>query len=185
MSTFSTVLDELSGLAPQQRLIRLIVLVAPLIAVSAEAQAGATLQRWFVVAVIVSSSVAAVLPDSHTGLLVVLLVGGHWAGASPSGKSQSGWVLVIALALLLFHAGCMLASYAPSSVVLDRALLLLWLRRTTWAAAVAAIVWVVSRVASGLELPSSGLVLGAALLVLLGWTALLARTMSGRAAGRG
>jgi len=185
MSTLSTVLDELSRLAPQQRLIRLIVLVAPLIAVSAEAQAGATLQRWFVVAVIASSLVTAVVPDSHTGLLVVLLVGGHWAGASASGTSHTGWVLVIALALLLFHTACTLASYAPSSVVLDRALLLLWLRRNAWAGAVAAIVWVISRVVSGLELPGSGLVLGAALLVLVAWTALLARTMSGRAAGRG
>jgi hypothetical protein len=181
MTTFSAFLDELSRLVPQQVLLRLVALVAPLIAVLAEVQAGATLQRWFVVSVVVLSVVAALLPDSHTGLLVVLLVGGHWAGASADGMSRSGWVLLMALALLLFHVACTLASYGPSSVVPDKELLVLWLRRSATAAAVAAIVWVTSRVASELELPGSGLVLGIALLVLVGWTALLARTMSVRA----
>jgi len=173
--TVSGFLDNLSRLNLQQLSLRLVVLVAPMVALVAEARAGAHVQTWFIVLVVIFCAVSALLPDSHTGLLVVLTVGLHWALALRD--VTSAWVLVAALALLVFHVAGVLASYGPTSVVLDPLLLALWLGRSGVAAAVTALVWLATRVGSGLDLPANGLVLGAALLVVAGWTFLLAHRL--------
>ncbi len=170
-------LDELSRLGGQQLMLRALVLLAPLLAATAEQRAGATVSVWYLASLVLASLVAALLPDSHAGLLVVLLVGGHWL--TSSGQSLSLWVLCIALALALFHVAGLLASYGPPSVVLEPELLRFWLRRYAVCAAVTALVWLVARVSTGLSLSGSALVFGAGLLVVAGWSVLLSRLVAG------
>lgn len=173
--TASGFLDNLSRLSVQQGCLRLVVLLAPLAALVAEARAGAHVHTWFVGLVVILSAVSALLPDSHTGLLVVLTVGLHWALVLRD--VTSAWVLVAAFALLVFHVAGVLASYGPPSVVVGPDLVMLWLGRSGVAAAVTALVWLATRVGSGLDLPPSGLVLAAALLVVAGWIFLLAHRL--------
>ena len=89
--TVSGFLDSLSRLNVQQWSLRLVVLVAPLVALVAEARAGAHVQVWFIVLVAVFCAVSALLPDSHTGLLVVLTVGLHWALALRDVARRGSW----------------------------------------------------------------------------------------------
>lgn len=166
--TISAFLDSVSRLNVQQWSLRLLVVVAPMGALVAETRAGAHVQVWFIVLVALLCALSGLLPDSNTGLLVVLMVGAHWALALRD--ATSAWVLVAALALLVFHVAGVLASYGPASVVLGPALLGLWLWRSGMAAAVTALVWLATRVGSGLDLPGSGLVLAGALLIVVGWT---------------
>lgn len=173
--TVSGFLDSLSRLSVEQWSLRVVVLLAPLGALVAEARAGAHLHTWFIVLVVTLCAVSALLPDSHTGLLVVLTVGLHWALVLRD--VTSAWVLVAALALLVFHVAGVLASYGPTSVVLGPALLSLWLARSGVAAAVTALVWLATRVGSGLNLSPSGLVLAAALLIVAGWIFVLGRRL--------
>jgi len=107
---------------------------------------------------------------------VALLIGGYWAMQVDENLSLS--LLVVTLALLVFHVACLLASYGPPSVVLDPRLLKLWAVRSSVAFAAALLVWLAGRVASGLDLPGSGLLLAAALLVLIGWATLLSRWLA-------
>lgn len=176
-SSTSQLFDGLSRLSSQQRLLRLVVLLVPLLAVVVEVWAGATVQVWYAIVVGVLALGSALLPDSHIGLLVVVTVGGHWATSS-AGVLGYG-VLVLAVALLVFHVSALLASYGPPSVVLEADLVLAWLGRAALATAVAAIVWVVARVAGGLGLPDHPLVFGGALLVLVAATLLATGLMTG------
>lgn len=173
--TVSGLLDNLSLLSMQQLSLRLVVLIAPMVALVAEGRAGAHVQTWFITFVVIICAGSALLPDSHTGLLVVLMIGLHWALALRD--VTSAWVLVAALALLVFHVAGVLASYGPTSVVLGSSLLALWLGRCGVAAAVTVLVWLATRVGSGLDLPANGLVLGAALLVVAGWIFVLAHRL--------
>jgi hypothetical protein len=66
---------------------------------------------------------------------------------------------------------CALTSYGPPELVLDRALLRTWLRRTGLAVAAAAAVWLASWLLAVAEAPEWVRV--AALGLLLGWTAFL------------
>lgn len=176
LSEASHFLDGLSRLNRQMLLLRALVVLAPVVAFAVEVRAGAAAQAWVVVLLVVFTLLSALLPDSHAPLAVVLLVGGYWALAVD--EDLSGSLLVVTLALVVFHVACLLASYGPPSVVLDPLPLRLWLVRSSVAFAVAVFVWVAGRVATGLDLPASGWLLAAALLVVVGWAALLGRDLA-------
>lgn len=169
----------MSRLGGQQPALRLVVLGTPLLAVAAEHEGGAEVQSWYVVAVAAAALVTALLPDSHTGLLVVLGIGGHWSTSAT--ESLGVWVLLVALLLLVFHVACLLTAYGPPSVVLEADLVLAWLPRCALCVAVTALVWLVARILSGLQLPESALLYGAGLLLVTGWCVLLTRLATRRA----
>lgn len=176
LSDASHFLDALSRLNRQQWLLRASTLLAPAVALGVEVRSGAALHSWIVVLLGGFTLLSVLLPDSHAPLAVTLLVGGYWG--MEVGQELSVSLLVVTLALLVFHVSCLLASYGPPSVVLDPPLLRLWWGRSMVAFSVAVLVWLVGRVATVLDLPGNGLVLAAALLVVVGWTGLLGRRLS-------
>lgn len=160
----------------QHLLLRLVVAGSPLVALAGLAAAGAGLPWWILLLVVALAVSSAALPEAHTGLALVLAVGGYWGVAAPDDLSP--WLLLVALALLVFHVTCLLASYGPPSVVLERALLQRWLLRTAGAAVVTVLVWVVARVLAGLDPAGGPLPVAAALLVAVGWAILLGRRLN-------
>lgn len=174
-SETSSFLDGLSRMSRQQWVLRGLVLVSPFVALFATIRAGAPDRTWVVGLLALMTLLSGLLPDSHAPLSVVLLTGGYWGIAVE--QHLSPWVLVVAIALLVFHVACVLASYGPPSVVLDAVLLHRWLARAGLGAMAAVLVWLTARVADGLDPAPNGWLFAAALLVLLGWTAVLARRL--------
>lgn len=166
-------LDALSRLSPQQAALRLLVLLGAGGFLLAERAAGSSFSGWWLGAVAVAAVAAAVLPDSFAPLALVLLLGGHWAFELRD--ELGGGLLVATGCLLVVHVAAALASYGPTSVVLDAGLLRLWAVRATVAVAAAVPVWALGRVGAAFDLPAGGPVLAVALLVLLGWAVVLGR----------
>lgn len=169
-------LDELSRLTSQQRLLRVLVLALPVVALMLEVRAGATPPFLVTVPFGLFTLMSVLLPDSHAPLAVILILGGYWGMGI--GEELSVSLLLVTATLLAFHVTCLLTSYGPASVVLDPSLLGLWLRRFCVALAVALLVWLTARALTELDLPANGWLLAVALLVLVGWTTLLARRLS-------
>lgn len=169
------VLDRLSLLSPQQRVLRLgvglagagFLVLVPLAGGVWHPVASALLGLLVLVAV--------VLPESHAALALVVSLGVLWGVSVPRGLD--GWVLVAAADLWLLHVTCTLASYGPSGLVLDRAPLVAWARRTVVCLVAALAVWAAAVVLDVADLPGTGLVLGLALAVVLAWVGLLSRRL--------
>lgn len=167
-------LDELSRLGRQQWLLRASVPLATVLMVAVQAAAGAPLHLVLPLLAVVLSLGVALFPDSGAGLVLVLLLGGHWLLAVP--EQLGGWLLLAALILATIHLAATLAGYGPPSLVLDRVLLLLWGRRFALVAAATTVVWLAARVLSRTDGP--GWPVGSALVVLAAWAAYLGRRLT-------
>lgn len=172
----SAFLDDLSRLGTQQWLIRIVMLLGTLIVVAAEVIAGAALGVAYPVAVLVLALLVVALPDSSVGLFLMLVMAWHWTARVPD--ATSGWLLMAALGLLVLHVGGILASYGPSQLVLEGSLVRQWAVRAGQVAAVTVLVWFGVRFVSVLDLPASGLLFGAALTIVAGWSLMLGRQVS-------
>lgn len=169
-------LDGLSRLNRQQVLLRAAVLVLPAVAFGVEVGAGAAVQILVVALLTVSTGVSVLFPDSHAPLVVVLILSVYWA--MEVGEQLSVSLLVVTGAILAFHVACLLAAYGPPSVVLDTSVVRLWILRGVGMLAAAVSVLLVAAVADGLEPGTSGWLLAAALLVLVGWAGILSRRLA-------
>jgi hypothetical protein len=169
-------LDGLGRLNRQQAVLRGGIAILPVLAFGLELQAGAPAQTLLVLLVGAFAVLSAVAPDSHAPLGVVLVLGVYWAMSIE--EAISWQLLVLAVLLVVFHVACLLASYGPPSAVLDRTLLALWWPRVAALSVVAGLVWVAALVASRTDLPASGWLLAAGLLVVLAWTVLLSRRLA-------
>jgi flagellar biogenesis protein FliO len=84
-----------------------------------------------------------VVPDSQAGLLVPSALGWQWLAHLD--RTTSGWVLLAALCLLVFHAATAVAAGAPAAAALHRDLVQPAAQRTAAIALVTATVWVAVR----------------------------------------
>lgn len=169
-------LGDLARCSPQQLAFRAGVVAATAGVLGLEALAGAPPGGVFSVVALALALVAAAMPDSSAPLFLVLMLGVHWALVVP--EQLTGWILLAGVALLTLHVCAALASYGPPSLVLKGALLRLWWRRCAVLAAAMVLAWLAAKGLSVLHLPSSGLVLAAALVLLAAWTWLLGRRLS-------
>lgn len=179
MSTLSDsieFLDRLGRLSDQQRLLRAVVPVSTVVMLVLERVSGGSASPLVVVLALMLSVIAALVPDSSAPLFLVWLLGLHWAVAVPDRVSVT--TLAAAAVLLFVHVACTLASYGPFALVLEPWLVVLWVRRCATVLAVTALVWLLARILSGLDLPATGWALGAALLVLIGWGGYLSRRLA-------
>lgn len=174
--TVSSLLDDLSRLPRQQWVFRAVIPAATATMVVLEEFAGASVHVVFPLLVTGLSLLVAALPDSSAGLLLVLLLGVHWAIAVP--EQLTVWVLAAAVDLLVLHTAAALASYGPARLALDRDLLRLWGRRWALLLGATVLTWLLAVVASRIRLPGGGWLLGAALLVLIAWAGHLTRRLS-------
>jgi hypothetical protein len=170
-SRASGFLDRLSSVGTQQRLVRLVPILATAGFLAVAAAAGGMFHPVISIAALLLALVTAAAPDSGAPLLLVLFLAGVWGIELRA--TTNGWVLLAAAALLAIHLSCTLASYGPTALPLPRVLLRVWTRRAGVLAAATSLTWLAVRLVGGLHLPPSRLLLGAALVVLLGWLTLL------------
>jgi hypothetical protein len=144
--------------------LRATVLLAPLLALVGLHQAADVSVVAIDVAVVALTLYCVVVPDSHVGLLLVVVVGIGWLAAVDD--TTSPWSLFTALALLLFHLALAAASIAGSAAVWSPALRRRWSRRVGVLALACAATWLVVRAVNAYDLASSSALLAAALLLL-------------------
>lgn len=135
--------------------LRLLILLAPVAAVGCTAlAAGRTMPA--LVVVIVGLTLACVLvPDSHLGLLVVVIIAVHWLATVDDVTTP--WSLALAATLTVFHAALATTGAAPPSARWTMAMMKRWSLRVgavwlaaaaTWGAALAVDHFEVSKSAS-------------------------------------
>jgi hypothetical protein len=125
----------------------------------------------------------ALLPDGNAALGLVLYLGVLWMLSAPD--PLGGWTLLATIDLYVLHLACTLLSYGPPGHRPDATLLGLWSRRSVLCLGAAVLVWLFARTVDFLDLPPSSTVVGLALLVLLGWVAVLSLRLAARAGGQG
>ena len=167
----TSLLDRVSLTSGQQRVFRLTALLCAIVFLALVPLAGGVFHPLLTGAALLLALAAALMPESSAALLLTVMLGGLWALSVD--RSLSVWVLVAAVDLFTLHMACTLASYGPSGLVLDRGLLRLWGRRYAFCVAAGAAVWLAGRVIDFLDLPGSGVMLGAALALVLVWVTVL------------
>jgi hypothetical protein len=164
-------LDRLSAAGSQQRVVRLVPVLATAGFLALATVAGGVFHPVISLAALLLALVTAAIPDSGAPLLLILFLAGVWGIELPA--TTNGWVLLAAAALLAIHVSCALASYGPTALTLPRVLLRRWARRAAVMAVATGLTWAAVRLVGGLHLPPSRLLFAGALVVLLGWLSLL------------
>lgn len=131
--------SHVQALSADQRALRVLAALAPLGTLLCLRLAGGNWPVWVLLAVVALSAVAAVRPDSHVGVALLVLLGWRWFVGV--GGASSPWVLAGALTVLLFHAATAAAAASPPGASLDPAIRARWLRRTAGVGAATAMVW--------------------------------------------
>ena len=144
--------------------LRLVALVSPFAAVACTWSAAGRTVPLVAVLVLPLAAVCAFVPDSHTGLAVVLVVCLHWFAAVDDPATP--WALAVAAALAAFHTALAAATVAPPSAVWTRAMRRRWLRRFGGALAASAGTWVAVRAIHDRHPVSAAVLMVAALVVL-------------------
>ncbi|MCE9622646.1 MAG: hypothetical protein K8R99_09905 [Actinomycetia bacterium] len=124
--------------------LRVLILVSPVAAIACTRLAADHSLLAINVAIIPLAFVCVVYPDSHIGLLVVLLVGIEWLVTVDD--QATPWSIGVAISLTVFHASVAAATVAPPAARWTRAMCWRWSRRSlvvmgasacTWAAVAA------------------------------------------------
>ena len=173
------VLDGIARSSPSQRVLRGVEVAAPVLFLAAIPASGGAFHPGLSIISVLLAVLMALLPDSHTALGLVLYLGGLWAMST---RGLDLWTLVAVVLLLALHLACTLSSYGPPGLRLDAVLLAVWRRRTMLCVEAAVLVWAVAVVLDLLDLPASRVAVGAGLLVVLAWVALLTVRLAGPAA---
>lgn len=119
-------LDRLVRIDPTRLRALAAVVAASLAFHLCAAAAGST--SWFtLVLVIASAGVVAVRTDGATELLLFVVLGFDWWGAT---TAPSWWCLPAALCLLVVHSAVLLMASGPDNASVPRTLLRLWVVRT-------------------------------------------------------
>jgi hypothetical protein len=134
-------LDLLSGETRARLLLRLVLLVAPVLALLA-ARPEDLPHGWFLTLTLVLSIGFAAMPESALGTACLGLVVLWWALAASDGVPVGA--IPAALLLLSAHVASVLLSYGPAALPIGRALLGRWLRRALAVAVAAPVVWLVA-----------------------------------------
>lgn len=123
-------IDRLSLVSWQRWALSAMAMVAAAGASTVTAMAAGR-QTDVILVLVVGIAVAAVVrPDSHTAAVVEVIVVWQWL-ASTDGP-MTAWVVALALCLFVFHTVIALMAVTPIGAVVDRSVLLRWLRRSGW-----------------------------------------------------
>jgi hypothetical protein len=146
-------------------LVRLLVVSAPLAVLAVTAALASTgLPGLLVVAVVAGAVCCAALPGSHAPAAELVALAWLWLANVADGTS--GWTLVAALGVLLFHTACVLAAAAPLGGRPDRRFLTAVGRRAGFVSAVVVIVWALAALLDGGERSASAAVYSVSLVAL-------------------
>jgi len=145
-------------------LLRVLILVSPLVSVGCTRLAagqGVPVIELIVVGLTLSCVVA---PDSHVGLVVVLLVGIEWLAMVDDPATP--WSLAVAVSLTVFHAAMAAASVAPPAARWSPAMSRRWMRRSFALMAASAGTWAAMAAIDRFDIASSSVLITASLLAL-------------------
>lgn len=155
--------------------LRVLVLVAPLLALLCARLASGRMLPVLDACVVVFAVYCVVVPDSHVGLVVAVLVGVRWLASVDD--TTTPWALGAAIALLAFHTVLAAASIAAPAARWSSAMRRRWLRRFGVVALLCASTWSATAAIGRYDVAaSSALVLSA--LVVLALAGLWARNVS-------
>jgi hypothetical protein len=145
-------------------LLRALVLTGPLVAVGFTSLASDHTIPVINIAVVALAPVCAVLPDSHVGLLVVLLLGVEWLATVHDPTTP--WSIGAAVSLTVFHASMAAASVAPPAATWTRAMCRRWVRRCLVVMVASAGTWAVVAAIHGHDVAGSAVLVAVALVAL-------------------
>jgi hypothetical protein len=155
--------------------LRVLVLVAPLAALLCARVASGRMVLVLDACVLAFTLYCVIVPDSHVGLVVAMLVGARWLASVDD--TTTPWALGAALALLAFHTSLAAASVAAPAARWSAAMRRRWLRRVGVVALLCAATWSVTAAIGRYDVAaSSALVLSA--LVILAAAGLWARNVT-------
>lgn len=123
-----------------QLLLRLVILTSPLLALVAARIAGSPLFP-IELTVLAFAVGCAFKPDTHVGLVAILLLGANWVVAVED--STNPWSIGVAASIGLLHTAVAAASVAPTGAAWDPKLARLWGARLLIGAILGAPVWLV------------------------------------------
>jgi hypothetical protein len=159
----------LRRLSPHHLVLRALVLVGPMLAATATMAAHGGFQPIALVVVAVLTIGCAIWPDTHVGLLTILLIAINWIQSVEDVTTP--WVVVAASGLLVFHTAMAASTIAPPAARWDRPLVALWVERSAVVIASTAATWAVSvgidRVDVGASAPA--LIAALALVSAIAW----------------
>jgi hypothetical protein len=105
-----------------------------------------------------------VLPDSHVGLLVVLVVGVEWLVTVHDRTTP--WSVGAAVSIAAFHASMAAASVAPPAATWTRAMCRRWIRRSLAVMVASVGTWAVVAAIHGRHIASSAVLVTASLVAI-------------------
>ena len=105
-----------------------------------------------------------VLPDSHVGLLVVLVVGVEWLATVDDPATP--WSVGAAASLAVFHASMAAASVAAPAATWTRAMCRRWARRSLAVMVASVVTWAVVAAIHGHHVASSAVLVAASLVAI-------------------
>jgi hypothetical protein len=164
-------LDRLALSSGQQRAFRAVVLLAAL-GFLAVVWVHGDHHPWLTFVGALVAAQAAGMPETNAPLMLLVYLGLLWVVATPD--RLDGWTVAAAALLLAVHLACTLVSHGPAGVRLDPAMLRSWAVRAVGCLAAGILVWLSGKVVAGMHRPPSGVLLGAALAVVLTWCGLVA-----------
>ncbi len=144
--------------------LRALILVSPLTALGCTQLAADHAQPVIYVPVIALALLCVVFPDSHIGLLVVILVGIGWLVTVH--EPATPWSIGVAISLTVFHASIAAATVAPPAARWTRAMCRRWSRRTLTLMVASAGTWVVVAAIGRYEIAGSAVLITAALVAI-------------------
>ena len=119
--------------------LRVLILLSGLAMVGAVRGAANEAQPALDVAVICLAGACALFPDSHLGLVVVVLAGADWMIAVDD--ETTPWAVSAAVAVALFHTSLAMASVAPFRASFSTVTVRKWIGRAATAALMAFLMW--------------------------------------------
>jgi hypothetical protein len=176
------VLDDLSTAGPTHRALRALAVLAAATAWLGGTLAGADDSPVAFTVLLVAAAWCAVMPDSQVGLLVPLALGWQWVAHVD--RTTSGWLLLAAAGLLVFHAATALAASAPVAAPPGRDLLGATARRTAAVGLATAGLWAAVRWSPATGRPGHLALVVAALLVLTAATVAAAAALRAEPSNR-
>lgn len=136
---------------PTVRWLRAVVVLAPLLALFAGSFQGLVPPMWSAVLTAALALWSAWRPEHLLSAGPLLTVGGWWAYAA--GSDVPPTALLAAAALVAGHVAGLVLGYGPPHLAVERAVLVLWLRRAALVWLVAPVLWLVGQAYAGHSTP--------------------------------
>lgn len=157
-------IDEFHATSAQQWLFHLVAVVAALGALVAAAGANGRLWPAGLVMVSLLALAAAVRPDTHMALVVIVVIVWHWL-ATVEGVGGP-WLPITVLYLLVHHSVIALSASVPTGGALPAATIGQWARKTALVGCASVGTWALVALLDGRHTAGNGLLTGLALAIV-------------------